>query len=126
MTSVLIVEDVDTMRALLTEVVKAVPGVQVSGVARNVWEARLELSRRKPDLVLLDEILPGESSHELLAEATELGVVVLLITGLEDAQHPLIPGAAGRLMKPAWGSIPEDTQRFEAAIRAIFPLFSSQ
>jgi response regulator of citrate/malate metabolism len=115
---ILIVEDVDTMRDLLAQVVGGLAGLHVSGLARNSWEARLELSRRRPALVLLDEILPGESSTDLLSEMLEQGIPVLLLTGLSEPTHPVAAGALGRLIKPGWDTLEADSLRFQAAIMA--------
>src|SRR3989338_5192717 len=60
-TRILIVEDVDEMRHLLADAIRGVDGFEVSGTAANTWEARIEVDRRRPDLVLLDEVLPGGS-----------------------------------------------------------------
>lgn len=113
---VLIIEDVDAMRALLEWVLKDEPGIEISGLARNGAEARLELGRHKPDLVLLDEILPGESSLDLLELIKAQDIPVLLITGMERAAHPLPPGALGRLEKPDWDTLNKDQARFRTAI----------
>ena len=115
--SILIVEDVPTMRSMLEQLVAALPGCKVSGSAKNGWEARIELSRRRPDLVLLDEVLPGESSLDLLKEMHALAIPVLLITGLEDAAHALPELAEGRLFKPSWDNLAADQARFAAAIK---------
>jgi response regulator of citrate/malate metabolism len=116
--TVLIVEDVDEMRALLEQLVGGTADFRVSGAARNAWEARLELGRRKPELVLLDEVLPGESSVDLLAEIRALGLPVILITGVEDAGHGIPAGAWGRLAKPTWETLEADRIRFQAAMIA--------
>lgn len=114
---VLIIEDVDTMRALLEHVVGGIAGVQVSGVAASGWQARVELTRRRPDLILLDEILPGESSVDLLRDYRAQGIPVILLTGLSDPRHAIGEGAAARLNKPTWETVPADRYRFEQAIR---------
>ena len=111
---ILIVEDVASMRQLLEHVISSISGMKVSGSAKNTFEARLELTRRRPDLVLLDEILPGESSVELLGELKE--IPVLLLTGIENPTHPFPLGAIGRLFKPSFETIEQDRNRFEAAI----------
>lgn len=113
---VLIVEDVEEMLSLLDQVVGGMPGFKVSGLAKNVWEARLELGRRKPDLVLLDEILPGESSADLLTEVLGEGIPVILITGVESPSHALPAGVHGRLTKPSWDTLEADRGRFQVAI----------
>lgn len=118
--SILIIEDVDAMRDLLGQVVGALEGVRVSGLARNGWEARIELTRRRPDLVLLDEILPGESSVDLLAEMAAVEIPVILLTGIQEPQHPLPEGVLGRLVKPSWEELRQGQGRFERSLRALF------
>lgn len=118
---VLIVEDVEEMRSLLEEVVKKIPRLSVSGLASNTWEARLEVNRRRPELILLDEVLPGESSYDLLEEVLSAGIQVILITGVEDPTHSVPKGVLGRLMKPTWESFERDCERME---REIFDLLT--
>lgn len=106
--SVLIVEDVDEMRHLVQFTLEGVPEIQVSGLAKNGLEARLELNRRKPQIVLLDEVLPGESSRDLFQEFKEAGVLIILMTSMESPSHAIPEGAQGRWVKPGWKSIEED------------------
>jgi DNA-binding NtrC family response regulator len=121
---VLIVEDVDPMRLLLQEVLAGAEDIRVSGSVQNGWDARLELTRRRPHLVLLDEILPGESSGDLLAELVSQGISVILVTetGGDPASRPLPPGVHRRLGKPGWDSLEADRARFHREIRsALLP-----
>lgn len=117
---VLIVEDVDPMRLLLEQVLSGAEDIRVSGSVRNGWDARLELTRRRPQLVLLDEVLPGESSGDLLAELVLQGISVILVTETagDPATRPLPPGVHGRLGKPGWDSLEEDRTRFHREIRS--------
>ncbi|OFZ79244.1 MAG: hypothetical protein A2583_01160 [Bdellovibrionales bacterium RIFOXYD1_FULL_53_11] len=117
---VLVVEDVAQMRELLGQVISRAGGLVVSGLAASAMEARQLVFRERPDLVVLDEILPGESSVDFLTEMNTLGIPVLMITGIEDAAHEVPAGACGRLMKPSWNSMEEDRIRFGAAIQAVF------
>lgn len=117
MIRVLVVEDVSEMRELIAQVLSELPDVQISGKAANLWQARIEVSRRRPDLVLLDEVLPGESALDWLPELNELGIPVLLITSLEDRGGPVPVGAAGRITKPGWRSMEADRVRIGGAIR---------
>ena len=103
--SVLIVEDVETMQELLRYAIDQAPGFSVSGTAKNIWEARLEIERREPSLVLLDEILPGESSLDFLRELHSRGVPTVLTTSLENPDHPLPSEAIGRWIKPDWDTV---------------------
>ncbi len=124
MPRILVVEDVDEMRLLLQQMLEGIPGVKVSGLAANGWDARVEVSRRRPDLVLLDEILPGESSLDLLLELTEQEVPVLLITVVSDPRHELPPQALGRAIKPGWKSLEQDKQRFALEIQKALSIQS--
>lgn len=106
------------MRSLLELVLKDIPGIKLSGLARNGSEARLILSRHRPQLVLLDEILPGESSYDLLKEVHQQGIPVILITSLEnetdktkDGLRPLPSEAVFRMSKPGWKSVEDDRDR---------------
>ncbi len=107
---VLIVEDVAEMRELLRECLKGTAGLEVSAACANTWEARLELERRKPDVILLDEVLPGESSQDFAAEAGKLGVRVLWISELS--------GREGCLRKPSWKTLRKDRTDLIAAVLA--------
>lgn len=116
---VLLVEDVDEMRESLVVFLNTIPGLHVQASARNTWEARLELRRRRPDLVFLDEILPGESSLDLLNDLTREGVPVILLTSLGNPSSQLPPGALGRLIKPGWKNFEEGRKRFEGLISRL-------
>jgi chemotaxis response regulator CheB len=120
---VLIVEDSESMRTLLYQVFEKTFQVEISRLVKNSAEARLEVSRRKPDLVLLDEILPGESSLDLLQDLSEEKIPVILITALEDAKHELPSQALGRLNKPQWtsdeNSFQKVSQDFENQILSL-------
>ena len=101
--SVLIIEDVAEMRKLLEHLIQQIEGVKVSGLAKNSFEARIELTRRRPDLILLDEVLPGESSFDLLQELVLQEIPVVLISGLASPSQGQLGGAAERIVKPGCG-----------------------
>lgn len=113
---ILIVEDVEEMLELLATLVSGIPGLTVSGRAKNGWEARIELGRRRPDLVLLDEILPNESTADLLTEFLDAQVPVILVTAIQNPSHAIPEGVAGRLSKPDWKTLEEGRKRFEPLI----------
>jgi hypothetical protein len=69
--------------------------------------------------VLLDEILPGESAGDLLAEFHTTGIPVLLLTSLEKPTHELPPEAAGRIVKPSFDTFDADRVRFGNSIFSI-------
>lgn len=119
---IFIVEDVDSMRELLVQVLTGLSSCAVSGSAGGGLEARRKILRNRPDLILLDEVLPGESSHDLLAEWVSQGIAVLLITSLSQPEPGLPPGALGRISKPGWKSLAEDRRRIESEVLAALGL----
>lgn len=119
MKRVLIVEDVLEVRAMLSELVSRVEGVGSIASVPNGFEARIELERRKPDVVLLDELLPGESSLDLLRELQARQIAVILMTGSSGAERPLPEGARSRWLKPGWESFEAGRIELAAAIRRI-------
>jgi chemotaxis response regulator CheB len=121
---VVIVEDADSMRILLQQVFEKTSQLEISSLAKNSTEARLVISRRRPDLVLLDEILPGESSLDLLEDLNREKIPVVLMTSVEDAKHELPSQALGRVNKPEWTSNEKSFQKaaqdFEKSILSLF------
>lgn len=113
---ILIVEDVQPMLELLKLLIIGIKGLSVSGSAKSTWEARVELSKNRPDLVLLDEILPGESSLDLLKELVEQSIPTILLTGITDPSHQIPEGAKARLIKPGWDKLEKDRDRFREVI----------
>ncbi len=114
--SILLVEDVEEMMSLLVHVIQTIQGVRVSGQAKNTFEARLELSRRRPDLMFLDEVLPGDSSDDLLQEMRLEGIPVVLMTSMQEPNTHDLRGAVARVGKPGWKSIDTDRMKLEKVI----------
>lgn len=114
--SVLLVEDVDEMRELMEALVNEMSGVWLLGAAKSIPEARYLISKNRPDLVLLDEILPGESSGDLLEELVQSGIPVLVMTSMENPLHLLPPGALARVQKPSWDNFKAASQLIRAQI----------
>ena len=117
--TVLIIDDVDEMREMLTALIDGLSGYQVSAACANCAEARVEVMRRRPALVLLDEVLPGESSFDLLQEFVGDGMHVILMTGVENPTHEIPEGAALRVEKPDWKSLDQDAGRIEAVFNKV-------
>ncbi len=64
-------------------------------------EALLVLEKRRPDLILLDLMLPGLSGEELLPRIKEIPVIVVSAkVDVEDKVNLLLGGAADYLTKP--------------------------
>ena len=96
--SVLVVEDDDTIRQLLTEYLKAHSDVTVES-ARDGVEALHQISTRSYDVVVLDVMMPKMSGVDLLdslaalrrdpsVQAPESLPAVLVITSVSDGEVP--------------------------------------
>ncbi|AZG09486.1 sigma-54-dependent Fis family transcriptional regulator [Pigmentiphaga sp. H8] len=102
MPHVLIVDDEPNTRAALAEIVGA-EGL-TTAVAGDLREARIQIVRQSPDVVLTDLKLPDGSGMDLFKELDpSIPVEVILITGhasVESAVDALRLGAADYLIKP--------------------------
>ncbi len=103
--SILVVEDHDTTRAMLCRFLEA-KGFAVAEAA-NGDEALAAVGRQRPDLVLLDSMLPGRSGLEVLERlrreysATDLPVIMSSGRGRSaDIIEALRLGANDYLVKP--------------------------
>lgn len=99
MQTILIIDDDAAIGNLEQEVLeRAGYGVQR---AYSGTEALLLLKERKPDLVLLDLMLPGLSGEEILPKIQDLPVIVVSAkTTVQDKVDLLLGGAADYLTKP--------------------------
>ncbi|WP_330640758.1 response regulator transcription factor [Anaerovorax odorimutans] len=96
---ILIIDDDVTIGNMLEEVLTA-EGYGVSR-AYSGTEALLVLSARRPDLVLLDLMLPGINGDEVLAEIR--GIPVIVVSAKVDVDNKvklLLEGAADYVTKP--------------------------
>lgn len=105
MTTVLLVEDSLTETEILTHYLHQAGLVVISST--NCEDARIKLKAQKPDLVLLDVILPGQSGFELCHElkknsSTEKIPVVICSTKGTDVDRlwGSLLGADAYLAKP--------------------------
>lgn len=103
---VLICDDVEAMRMLLTTVVQLRSTLRVVGEARDGNEAVAEARRLQPDVVLLDLSMPNRTGLDALPEikqvAPEARVVVLSgFSGPSVASDVLALGAARFIEKGA-------------------------
>src|SRR5690349_18255285 len=104
MTSVLVVDDHQMVRAGLVTLLSASPDVTVVGQAPDGTQAVRAAVELRPDVVLMDLSMPGmdgvEATRELLGLVPEARVVVL--TSFADhtrVSEALSAGAIGYLLK---------------------------
>lgn len=99
MTTIAVVEDDQPIGNLLEEVLEK-EGYRVLR-AWSGTEALFLLERERPDLVLLDLMLPGLSGEQVLGKLHGIPVIVVSAkTGVDDKVNALLGGAADYLTKP--------------------------
>ena len=99
MPNILIVDDDPHINAMLKENLET-EGYSVSS-AYSGTEALMLLSNLKPDLILLDLMLPGLSGEELLPQIKDIPVIVVSAKAdITDKVGLLLGGAADYITKP--------------------------
>jgi len=106
MTKVAIVEDNATLRQYLAEFVGGTPGYKCVGTCSSAEEAIIKLPIFKPDVVLMDIHLPGETGIACTARLREVmpEVQVIMLTVYKDIKmifQALKAGACGYVLKRA-------------------------
>jgi two-component system phosphate regulon response regulator PhoB len=121
---ILIVEDEEALTLLLRYNLEAA-GYEIDTVARGD-DADMRLKEKKPDLVILDWMLPGLSGIELCRrlraqpETRQLPIIMLTARGEESERiRGLATGADDYIVKPF--SVPELVARVNALLRRAAP-----
>ena len=112
---ILVVDDHAVVRQGIRMMVSTEPALQIIGEANNGREAVDQARSLRPDVVLLDLVMPGEDGVEALLEIKQsypaMKVIVLTTFADEDRINTAITaGADGYLLKDADG---------EALLRAL-------
>ena len=116
--SVLIVDDHAVVRRGLKSLFQTEKDFHVAGEAANGTEAVESAERLKPDVVVMDLVMPekggAEATAEILAARPQTRIVVLTTFGTaDDVAKALKAGAVGALMKTA------DETELISAIRTV-------
>ena len=87
--NVVLVDDSLIVRERVANIISEIPGVKVIGEAGNSFEAIEVVRKTKPDVVILDIKMPGESGLQVLRklrkEFEELKIIML--TNYPDSQY---------------------------------------
>jgi DNA-binding response OmpR family regulator len=84
---ILVVEDELLLAEMIADVATSL-GYAVSGIARNIAEARAELGKQNFDAVLLDISLDGYRSSEIGDVLLERGTPFAFVTAYEEVDAP--------------------------------------
>ncbi len=98
--NVLIVDDSRLARTELRHLLQAFPEVTVVGEARHADEARTQIRALRPDLLLLDVQMPGQTGFELLASLDAAPHVIFTTAYDEYALQAFAVNALDYLLKP--------------------------
>lgn len=106
MTKVAIVEDNPTLRKYLTELIGSTRGHQCVCACASAEEATVEIPKHRPNVVLMDIHLPGESGIACTARLREKlpDLQVIMLTVYKDIKmifQALKAGACGYVLKRA-------------------------
>lgn len=106
MIRVVVVDDHAVVRSGLKLLLAAEPDLEVVGEAGTAREAVFEVRAQKPDVLLLDVVMPGESGIEavpkLLHESPETRVLVLSMQDDPNyVREAFAAGASGYVLKEA-------------------------
>jgi DNA-binding NarL/FixJ family response regulator len=104
MTTVAIIEDNNTMRQMLMELVDSAPGYRCVCACSTSRQALIEVPKHHPDIALMDIHLPDESGITCTAKLTEKmpGLQVIMVTVYQDSNlifQALKAGACGYILK---------------------------
>ena len=106
MIRIVVVDDHAVVRSGLRMLLEAEDDIEVVGEAGNTRDAVFEVRAQKPDVILLDVVMPGESGIEatpkLLHEAPE--AKILMLSMQDDPRYvreAFAAGASGYVLKEA-------------------------
>jgi DNA-binding NarL/FixJ family response regulator len=104
MTSIAIIEDNNTMRKTLVELINSTPGYRCACACSTSKEALVEVPKHQPDVALMDIHLPDESGIACTARLTEKmpNLQVIMLTVYSDTDlifQALKAGACGYILK---------------------------
>ena len=119
MTTVAVIEDNNTMRSVLVDLINSVPGYNCVCACSSSTEALSVLPKHHPEVALMDIHLPDESGIACTARLTQKmpALQVIMVTVYKDSERifqALKAGATGYLIK---SSPPE---QILAAIRDVY------
>jgi len=117
---ILVVDDSQFMRKLLRRILEANPGYTIVGEAENGVEAIQKVKELRPNVVMMDIVMPIKDGIAATAEIkhsnSDLKVVMCTSVGQEEKMKQAIKaGADGYITKPFQG------QKVVEALQGVLP-----
>ena len=117
--NILIADDHAMVRMGLKSLLDTEPDIEVVGEAENGEDAVAKAFALKPDVIVMDLVMPKKdgtaATAEILASMPEMKILLLTTFGTADGiAHAIAAGAKGAMMKNS------DFAELVAAIRTIF------
>lgn len=115
---VLLADDHDLVRAGIRSLLQSISGIEVIGEAADGRDAIRFLDEFRPDVVLMDVMMPGlnglEATERIVKEHPNVRVIILSMNSAEEfVLQAIRAGASGYLLKNA------KTAELEQALRAV-------
>jgi CheY-like chemotaxis protein len=82
MQKILVVDDEDDIREVITQILKS-HGYDVV-VAKNADECLKQAKKEKPDLILLDILMPGTSVNDILPKLIDIKVIIFSVIQIKE------------------------------------------
>ena len=115
---VLVVEDDEATRAILRDMLER-EGCRVD-VAENGFDALERLAKAKPDIILLDLLMPTMDGFEFLEalRGSDIPIVVLTAKDLSDSERERLAGEVETVLRKSLHSRDELAAELRRALRA--------
>lgn len=132
MIRVLVVDDHAVVRSGLRRVLDAEPDIETVGEAPNAERAVFEAMEQKPDVVLLDVVMPGKSGIEIIPTLHQnVPEAKVLVLSMQDdpryLREAFEAGASGYVLKEAADTEVVDAVRAVAAgERYVHPVLGAR
>ncbi|MBQ3160589.1 MAG: chemotaxis response regulator protein-glutamate methylesterase [Oscillospiraceae bacterium] len=98
---VLVVDDSALFRSTIVQALSSMPNIEIAGEAADAFEARDKINDLKPDVLVMDVVMPKMDGRDFLRQLMEqYPLPCIMISGTESEESVLEAGAADFIKKP--------------------------